>query len=153
MKSIIIMSIFSVGSGALIAVQSGLSGQLSKTIGNPFFASFSIYFVCAILMGGYLIFNPGQFPSSSELRSVPWHLWFVGALCSCMALSTIYWLMPIIGVPKLMIGVIVGQLFVSMIAGHYGLFNLPVDQFTVKKLIGSILLILGFLFINYEGKV
>lgn len=152
MKSVIIVSIFSVGAGALIAVQSGLSGQLSKTVGSPFFASFSIYFVCSILMGGYLILNPTLIPSSSSLGEVPWYLWFVGAICSCIALSTIYWLMPIIGVPKLMGAVIIGQLFISMITGHFGLFNLPVDPFNLNKLIGSGLLILGFIFINYQGK-
>jgi transporter family-2 protein len=153
MKTIMLMTFLPIFSGALICIQSGMSGQISKILGNPYMASFSIYLGCTLLMGLFFIVNPKLFPSLIDLRSVPIYLWIFGAVCSCIALCSIYWLMPIIGVPRLMVGVIFGQIIVSLIAGHFGFFGLPQEEISIGKVIGTILMLSGIIIINFEGKI
>jgi len=144
----LIMTLFSVLSGMAIATQSGMSGQLGRLLNNPLMATFVIYVSSTVIISIILIVLKTPLPSFELIKAVPWYLWISGALLSVIALSCVYWLMPIIGVPKVMVGVLFGQLLISMVGGHFGWFNMPVTNFNIEKLIGTVFLFVGIVFIN-----
>ncbi|MEQ9366484.1 MAG: DMT family transporter, partial [Leptospirales bacterium] len=90
-------------------------------------------------------------PDLSRLMRVPVHLWVAGSLLSIAALSTAYWLMPQIGVGRVMAGIVVGQVLTAMIAAHMGWFDLPRDSITWRKAAGAMLLLSGVFLINSEA--
>jgi transporter family-2 protein len=146
--NILYMTFISILAGAAIAIQSSMSGQFSNLTRSPILASFVIYFTCSVLVGGYLLFSKGRIPSVDILKSIPLHLWFVGALLSIFALTIVYWQMPKIGVAKVMTGVLAGQLIISTTAAHFGWFGLPVTTLTATRIIGVMLMGTGLFFIN-----
>jgi transporter family-2 protein len=41
-----------------------------------------------------------------------------------------------------------GQLIISVIAGHFGWFGMPVEPVTIKRLFGVMAMIIGIIMIN-----
>lgn len=146
---IITTIIFTLISGMAIALQSGMSGQLGKILNSPLIATFTIYLMSTIVMGIILFFSKVSIPSVSLMKSVPTYLWFLGSLFSSFALSIVYWLMPRYGVAVVVTGVVSGQVLLSMIAAHFGWFDLPTTVMTGQKIFGATLLILSVIIINY----
>ncbi|PHZ85686.1 DMT family transporter [Paremcibacter congregatus] len=136
--------------GMGIALQSGMSGQLGRLLGNPMFATLVVFVVSATIMATVVLTTGVKLPSMMTLRAIPVYLWGAGSLLSAAALTGVYWLMPQMGVPGVMVGVLCGQLLISLLAGHYGWFDMPVVVVTPQKLVGAGLLVLGILLINVE---
>jgi transporter family-2 protein len=142
------MTLISILAGVAIALQSAMSGQFSSIIRSPSWTSLMIYFSSTIVMGTYLFLSKTEVPNIATLKLVPIHLWFMGAFLSVFALTLVYWQMPKIGISQVMVGVLIGQLLLSVIASHYGWFNLPIISFNLTRLVGIIFLIMGLFLIN-----
>ena len=142
------MTLLSILAGIFIGVQSSLSGQLGHELKNPLYATFTIFAFSTLFLMIYFVSIKAPLPSFSVIQSVPRHLWFTGSILSIIALSVVYWQMPQIGVSSVITGVIVGQIFISMLASHYGWFNLPKSMITIEKIIGIGFFIIGLYFIN-----
>lgn len=143
--SYLLMSILS---GALILLQSSLSGQLSKHTGSPLLSSLALYTAGSLLMAIAIAAFRIKIPSASVLMGVPKYLWVSGSLLSIAGLTIVYWLMPIVGVSKALSGIIAGQILMGMIVSHFGLFELPPVSIDRYRLIGVIFLIAGVVLIN-----
>ena len=137
--------------GVAIAFQSSMSGQLGKLLGNPLLATFALFFVSSLALGLIVFVWRIALPEPAQLKSVPVHLWVAGSLLSIAALSTAYWLMPQIGVGRVMSGIVVGQVLTAMFAAHMGWFDLPRDSITLQKAVGAALLFAGVILINGEA--
>lgn len=140
--------ILSIISGSLILLQSSLSGQLSKITGNPHLSALSLYFFGFIFMLSFMVAGRVKIPDLGSLQAVPKYLWVTGSLLSVFGLTLAYWLMPILGVSKVLSGIIAGQMIGGMIVSHYGLFNLPTTEINQYKAIGAFLLLTGVILIN-----
>lgn len=151
--NILYMTLISIIAGIAIALQSSLSGQFSSIVRSPAWASFMIYSTSSIVMSIYLVASKTRIPSFATIKSVPIHLWFAGAFLSVFALTLIYWQMPKIGVAKVMTGVLTGQLFISILAAHYGWFGLPITTLTMTRALGIILMVFGVILINGNLKI
>lgn len=150
--NLILMTFISIICGAAIALQSTLSGQLNGVVNNSLFTSFAIYIACALLMVIVFFISGTEIPAVSILKKVPRHLWVFGAILSVFALSTIYWLMPKIGVARVMTGVLLGQLLTSVIVSHFGFFGLPELKISFIKLVGIVFIFVGIVMVNWRVK-
>ena len=148
--NVIILILITVLAGVAIAFQSTMSGQLGKMLGNPFLATFSLYSVSAVSLCLLLLGLRPNVPDRSVLQSVPAYLWFAGSLLSIIALSAAYWIMPKLGVGRVMAGVVTGQIITSMLVSHFAWFGLPENPLTVGRLLGASLLLAGVFLINSE---
>lgn len=146
--NILTMTLISVTAGVAIALQSAMSGQFSSIVRSPPWASLLIYSTSSVVMTFYLLVSKTRVPSMDSLKSVPAHLWFVGAFLSVFALTLVYWQMPKIGVARVMTGVLTGQLLVSIIAAHFGWFGLPVTTISLSRGLGLLFMIFGVALIN-----
>jgi transporter family-2 protein len=143
--SLVFLSIIA---GAAIVLQSSLSGQLSKQINNSYFAALCLYGASFVIMILGLVFFRIPVPKADLIRDVPSHLWFLGSILSVIGLTLVYWLVPKLGISKVVSGIVFGQLTVGALASHWGWFNLPIVQIDRFKLIGFFLLSLGVVLIN-----
>lgn len=140
--------LLSILSGVLILLQSSLSGQLSKITGNPHLSSLTFYFFSFLAMSLYMAFFGRGIPEMIILKTIPKYLWVLGSVLSVLGLTIVYWLMPILGVSKVLSGIISGQILAGMIVSHFGFFDLPVIEINRFKLLGILFLFAGIILIN-----
>ncbi|EQC50847.1 DMT family transporter [Bacteriovorax sp. DB6_IX] len=134
--------------GAAILIQSSLSGQLAKQIGSPYLSSLALYFMSTIFMGIIIMAFRVPLPTAESCGKVPTHLWFIGSMCSVIGLTLVYWLMPILGVSKVLAGIVAGQVIMATFVSHYGLFEMPVVEINIERIFGVLFLIIGVILIN-----
>lgn len=148
---ILILNILSIVSGMAIVTQSSLSGQLSHNLKSPLLSTFCLYFVSSLMIGVLILSGVVPLPSLEKIRSTPVHLWFLGSFFSIIGLGLCYWLMPQMGVSKVLVGVITGQIIIATLISHFGLFGLPEVAVGRTKILGILMLLISVYLINKEG--
>lgn len=143
--------LLSILAGMIIATQSAMSGQLSDILKNPFISSLVVFVSGTVALSLYLWISSTELPDDTMLQNTPVYLWFAGGVLSSIGLTIVYKVMPNFGVSSTLVCVVCGQLFISVLATHYGWFNLPQRSLTWYKLIGLLTVILGVYLVNSDG--
>lgn len=127
--------------GAISSIYMPMNSSVSRYLGSPLTASITFYFVA--LVTSLLLFAIfGETETIYNIKSVPPYLYLTGFISAFIVLS-ITFLIPIIGVRKLVILSLTGQILMAMIVSHFGVLESPPDPVNVKKVIGAGLLIMG----------
>ena len=134
--------------GVFLAAQGGFNTQLGVLLNNPLLASAVAYLVSTTFALGAVLVSVNDYPSLSEMKSVPIYLWFTGALLSLIGITLYYYTIPKLGISTMISLGLCGQLVFSVIAGHFGWFNLPVEPADFKRILGVVVMIIGILLIN-----
>lgn len=134
--------------GVFLAAQGGFNTQLGVLLNNPLLASAVAYIVSTTFALGAVLVSVHEYPSLNEIRSIPAYLWFTGALLSLIGITLYYYTIPKLGISTMISLGLCGQLVFSVIAGHFGWFNLPVEPADFKRILGVIIMITGILLIN-----
>ncbi|WP_020402326.1 DMT family transporter [Gracilimonas tropica] len=134
--------------GVFLAAQGGFNTQLGVLLNNPLLASAVAYIVSTTFALGAVLVSVNEYPSLNEIRSIPAYLWFTGALLSLIGITLYYYTIPKLGISTMISLGLCGQLIFSVIAGHFGWFNLPVEPADFKRILGVIIMITGILLIN-----
>lgn len=135
--------------GAAIAVQAGMNAQLGVLLKSPLLSAaitFVVACCCVLLAVGV---TARQLPSITSVQTVPWHLWFSGAI-SAFGVASFYFLIPRMGVGSMMSFALTGQLLVAMLISHWGCFDLPIKTINPSKLAGVVAMIAGIVLINKD---
>ncbi|MGG3799656.1 DMT family transporter [Metabacillus fastidiosus] len=140
----IILLLLSVIAGAAIATQSQINGSLGKKIGvlEGSFISFAVGTL--ILFFFVLFFGKGNLLLAFEVPK--WQL--VGGILGALYLSISVLAVPKIGVASTLIAVVIGQVVVSTVIDHFGLFGgtrFPIDGL---KLIAILLMLVSIYLFN-----
>lgn len=135
--------------GVCLAIQAGFNTQLGHDLKKPILASISTSFSSLIfgLVFLFLFFSKNLL-GNQTIRVIPWYMWFVGGLFSVIGITAYYFTIPKLGVSKMISLGLCGQLAFSMLAGHFGWFNLPMESITLQKILGAIAMVVGIFFIN-----
>lgn len=128
--------IFALLAGAALAAQAATNARLGVLLQNPLAATTCAFFTSLVVSCISLALMPRSLPSVVLAREVPIWLWFTGGTLSFLGVTTIYWLIPKVGVGEVVTLVVVGQIVLSTIASHRGWFHLPVHPIGPMKLIG-----------------
>jgi transporter family-2 protein len=132
--------------GMLNALQSGINGTLGKKIG-VFEASLVNFIVgTLVLILVTVLFGKGDFPS---VFSVPKWQWLGGVLGAIYVLFVVI-MVPKIGVAPVVICIITGQLVMSSMIDHFGLFGTKVP-FDWNRLVGILFMALAIYFFYRKG--
>lgn len=148
MNAIYLSALFA---GAAIALQAAMNARLGSLLGSPLLAS------CVAFAGG-IVFSviavlalQRQLPARALVSAVPTYLWLGGGLLSALGISTLYFLIPKLGMGQLMALALTGQLLVAMLVGHFGWFELPHRPVNGIRLLGVVALLAGVLLINWDA--
>ncbi|GAA0189512.1 DMT family transporter [Fulvivirga kasyanovii] len=142
------LSILAFTGGIFLAMQGGLNAQLGVLLKNPLLASLVAFFCSTTFAFLVIAFSVKSMPSAQQLKEVPWYLWSAGGFFSLIGVSLYYYTIPKLGVSTMISLGLCGQVFFSVVAGHFGWFNLPVEPVTAKRLLGVTAMIIGILLIN-----
>jgi transporter family-2 protein len=134
--------------GIFLAMQGGLNAQLGVLLRSPLLASLVAYFFSTSIALVAVALSIKSMPTIQQLKEIPYHLWFSGAVFSVIGISLYYYTIPKLGISTMISLGLFGQLIFSVIAGHFGWFGLPTEPIEYKKIMGVSAMIIGILLIN-----
>lgn len=133
-----------IGSG--MSFQSAVNSQLRNYVFSPYLASMLSFLVGTILLA-IVVLTQGYplFPTFETVTNHPWWIW-LGGLCGVIALTGNIIIFPKIGSIETAVMPIIGMIITSMLIDHFGWFHSATLPFSVNRLIGVILILVGVVF-------
>jgi bacterial/archaeal transporter family-2 protein len=134
--------------GAILPVQAVLNTRLGKQTGGPLISSLLSFLVGLICLFIINLFANYTSLSHMKILSVsPWYIW-MGGLLGAIYVSCIIFVNQQQGVALTFALVVAGQIFISLVIDHFGLFGSIVRPVSILKIIGSVLIIAGLVLIK-----
>ena len=134
--------------GAILPVQAVLNTKLGRQTGGPLISSLLSFLVGLICLFIVNLFVNYTALSHMKLLSVsPWYVW-MGGLLGAIYVSCIIFVNQQQGVALTFALVVAGQIFISLLIDHFGLFGSIVRPVSIPKIIGAMLIIAGLVLIK-----
>lgn len=132
--------------GTFLAIQSPVNAALSRHTG-PIEASFISFLTGTVaLLIACLIVGKGSVFKAFEAPSWQWIGGVLGASVVCSAIVSV----PRIGVLSTSLAMILGNLAMAAAIDNFGWFDAPLHHFTMRRLIGFVLVFAGLYFISFK---
>jgi len=129
-------------------VQAVLNTKLGKQTGGPLISSLLSFLVGLICLFIINLFGNYTALSNMKLLSVsPWYLW-MGGLLGAIYVSCVIFVNQQQGVALTFALVVAGQIFISVLIDHFGLFGSIVRPVSLPKIMGALLIIAGLVLIK-----
>ncbi len=128
----------SIFTGAILAIMISLNGGVSTVSGN-YASSVIIHFVGLIGIIAVLLVTKSKF---KNLKGIPFYM-FTGGLIGILTVLFTNASFSTLGVSLTVSLSLLGQLITSLLVDHFGYFNLPINKFDKKKILGFIIIIIG----------
>ncbi len=146
MKYVLMIITFFVG--AVLPVQAILNARLGKQTLGPLTGAFLsfltgtiILFVLNAIINGSAMFNLRTYATG------PWYIWLGGTI-GAIFVGYITWINQQQGIALTFALVVAGQISISLLIDHYGLFGSAVRTITLDKIIGAALIVGGIVLIK-----
>ena len=139
--------------GLVLPIQTSVNTNLkNRAGGSPFLASMLSFTIGTIaLLFATLLSGQSLFFSSNLFTSQPAWIW-LGGLFGVIGLTTNVLIFPYLGAVQTVIMPITGQIIMGMIIDNFSLFDADHHAFTIIRLIGVILLVVGILMVVLDKK-
>ena len=133
--------------GALMPIQGSLNAQLGKLLPHPLQSSLTNFFVGSLVLALMLVVIRAPWPTTGALTAISPHL-FLGGVLGAIFVSIVLILIPRIGVLNVLAAALVGQLLISILIDHFGLFGVPVQPVSLSRVAGALSLAAGLALIQ-----
>ena len=134
--------------GAILPVQAVLNTKLGKQTGGPMVSAMLSFLVGLIgLLIINLITNYTALSNMKLLSVSPWYVW-MGGLLGAVYVTCIIFVNQQQGVALTFALVVAGQIFISLLIDHFGLFGSIVRPLSMPKIIGAILIVAGLVLVK-----
>ena len=140
--SFVLLGALAVIIGALIPVQAATNAAMSRVTGSVAITSLALLAIGFGVVAAWAIVTRVPLPSLEAFRHVPAYGYFGGFVIASYLIS-ITFLAPRLGVGNAIRLVVSGQIVAAVIIDHVGLFGVVVQQLTVGRAIGVVLMIIG----------
>ena len=107
--------------------------------------SFSTGLVCLLILN--LINTPQAVLHLKPSSTYPWYIW-LGGVIGAIFVGYITWVNQQQGIALTFALVVSGQIFISLLIDHFGLFGSMIRTITLEKIIGAALIIGGIILIK-----
>ena len=142
-----IFFIIALGAGGLFAIQGVVNAELGKRFEHPLQASFISFLVALIFIVICLLILRPVIPPLSELKNIS-PINFTGGIYGVVYVTTILFLAPKLGIANTLVATIAGQLILSVIFDHFGLFGLVQRSVNIYRIIGCAGFLISLYFIQ-----
>ena len=149
MKNLLLILI-ALCAGGLVPVQGALNAHLSKNLNHPLQASFVSFIGAVVLLIVVLLILGPPLPSLSQLKSTP-AIYYSGGIYGVIFVTMVLVLTPHIGIANTVVAALVGQIIISVMLDHTGLFGLVRHPMTIYRLIGCAGLFVSLYLIQKTG--
>jgi bacterial/archaeal transporter family-2 protein len=134
-----------VAAGAVLPVQGAINAQLRADLDAPVTVGAFSFLVATAAMAAALLVAlalAAPRPRVEPLRRVPWWGW-LGGLCGAIYVTSVFLLIPEIGVAPTVALTVAGQQLASLLVDRYGLLRLPRRSLSPVRLAGVAILLAG----------
>lgn len=128
--------------GAVLPVQVALNARLGSALGAPIYGALTNFLVGSVGLLVFFLATRTPIPAPARATALPPSAWLGGALGAFYVLMTVV-LVPRLGTALTFGLVIVGQLVVSLVLDHFGLFGLSVHRANVGRVLAVLLVVVG----------
>lgn len=128
--------------GCFIPFQGIITSHLARKIEHPFGAAFINFLGGMLLFSIAIAFSSVAFPTYKKMAAIPWYL-FTGGIVGSLFIFGALFALPKIGASAFFGQIVLGQLLMTLIVDHYGIFGLPIHKIDSARIIGISLLISG----------
>jgi len=135
--------------GILVVLQGGFNAKLGIHLNNSLLATLANLSIAAIFTSVAVVITIRQYPSSATLQSIPAYYYLIGALCSFLAVSLFYFLIPKLGIGTTVLFSLSGQIVFALVASHFAWFGFPAEPISLQKLIGLVCFLAGVILIKF----
>lgn len=143
----LIMVLLTVLVGCLVALQGAINSQLGKELSHPLQAAFISFLAGTLVLALALAFSKFGFPTFGQLTSVHPKL-LIGGVFGAIFVTTTILFIPKIGVANVLIAAVTGQMLLSLILDHFGMFGLNKQPATIARISGVMFVVLGLYLVN-----
>ena len=143
--TLLLTLLFTIGIGIAMATQTAVNAQLKDHLYHPIQAAFFSFLVGTICLAILMFFHPAQKPSIAQLQHIPVWLWLGGVLGVYNITMSIY-AAPKLGFLTFTGLLLFGQITMSIILDHFGLFGLQKTPMNWQRIFGACLIAIGIVF-------
>nr|WP_314265029.1 DMT family transporter [uncultured Moellerella sp.] len=148
----LLLAVFAFFAGAVVPIQAASNSALAKQLGHPLWATLVSLLISIIVLLPLLLALKIPKPTLSvSLFSQPIWIWF-GGIAGVFYITAALILVPKIGGTTFFIMVIAGQLAISALIDHFGLFGIPKQTLQLGRILGIGLVMAGVLCIQFVKK-
>jgi len=132
--------------GLLLTVQVGFNAGLRYAFGSAGLATLVNFLVGSVGLLAYVVLTRVEWPSRAMLSGALTWAWFGGLLGAFYVASSVV-VGARLGAAALLALTVFGQLVASLVVDNYGWLGFPQHPFTLARLAGAVLLLLGVILI------
>ncbi|RTQ52262.1 DMT family transporter [Hymenobacter gummosus] len=144
----LLLMLLAVSMGALLPVQAALNTRLARATDGPIVAALASFFVGTLTLLLIALAAGVRLGSMVEAaRSQSPTVW-LGGVIGALYVGSVTLLTPRLGVALTFGLLIAGQLILSVLFDHFGLFGLPVQRLSPGRVAGVLLLLVGVVLIR-----
>ena len=133
--------------GAALPTQAGINSLLAKSWAGPLWSAFLSFTIGALALLAVILLTKQTAPSASSFSKVEWW-YFVGGVLGAFYVLAATVVAPVIGATQMVIMVIAGQLVISVLLDHFGVFGFTQQALNAKKVLGLLLIVVGVVVIK-----
>jgi len=145
MNNNLILVIVALATGAMIPIQAASNAALSKAVG-PIITTFIVLLIAIISTSIYIMVSKTPLPEISKVKDSPAY-GYSGGLIVAFYIIIITFITPRLGVGTSIGLIITGQIIGAVIIDHFGLFGAVVRTIDLKRLTGTLFMIVGIYFV------
>ena len=128
--------------GAALPVQGAVNAQLRADLDAPLAAALWSFVVATAAMALILAATRPPRPQAARLTKLPWWGW-LGGLCGAIYVTSVFLLIPRIGVAPTVALTVAGQQLASVLVDRHGWLRLPKRAITTQRLVGVATILAG----------
>lgn len=139
MQGILLVIIIGVIGGVAVGIQSPLGSLIAQRMG-PMESVFILHFGGAFASGVVLLANRGG--ALSQWQSLPWYTLIAGFL-GLVVISAATYAIPRLGAGTSALLIVSGQMLISVVIDHFGLFGVMVRPIEPSRILGFVIVAVG----------
>jgi transporter family-2 protein len=133
--------------GAMMPTQAGTNNKMAAVVGSPILAAFISFLVGTVALFAFAILSGENMSSVFSAKAAPPTAW-IGGILGAFFVAAAVTLVPRLGVAMTFSLIIAGQMAVTLVIDHFGLFGVPVKEISIVRLAGILLITAGVILIR-----
>lgn len=128
--------------GTLMPIQAGINAELTRVVQHPYLGAFISFATGSIALGAIVLLQGSPIEEAKRLLTAPPYL-FLGGILGALFVGSSIFLIPKMGATAMIASFVTGQLLMSVMMDHFGWLGVPVNEVSLTRMIGVVLLFLG----------
>lgn len=144
------LGLLAVIAGAAVPFQGAINGHLGRGLGHPLWATLASLLVSLIVLLPLMLAMRLPLPGLTFIKQAPLWMWSGGIFGVCFV-SLALILLPKLGASGFVALAMAGQILVSLVFDHFGLFGLEAKALNAPRLLGALMLVGGVALIQFSA--